>query len=118
MRLRVRDVAFFVPFGVYVFASLALLALGLVSAFAVDPGIRATVMGWSRSGGALGPIWLATANAARLVETVPQIVLDYGLSLLNIACGLFLVWKRPTDWVARLLAVAMIGSPKIEPHSP
>src|SRR5438128_1681489 len=109
-KLRTRDLAFFVPFTVYLFLSLALLALGLVSAFAVDPGVRATVIGWSRAGGALGPIWQTTANAARLVESVPQIVLDYALSTLNIGCGLFLLWKRPGDWVARLLAIAMVGT--------
>ena len=105
-----RDLAFFVPFGVYLFLSVALLALGLLSAVAVDPGVRATIVGWSRAGGALGPIWQTTANAARLVESVPQIVLDYALSALNIGCGLFLLWKRPGDWVARLLAVAMVGT--------
>src|SRR3989442_11468463 len=109
-RLGLPAIAFFLPFGVYVLVSIALLALGLASALAVDPGVRDTLLRWSQAGGALGPVWRATANAARLVESVPQIVLDYFLSALNIGCGLFLVWKRPRDWVARMLAIAMVGS--------
>src|SRR3989442_3441746 len=109
-RLGLPAIAFFLPFGVYVLVSIALLALGLASALAVDPGVRDTLLRWSQAGGALGPVWRATANAARLVESRPQIVLDYALSALNIGCGLFLVWKRPGDWVARLLAVAMVGT--------
>jgi len=87
-----------------------MLAMGLVAAFAVDPGVREILLGWSKAGGISGPLWLAMANAARLSEPVPQIVLDYALSALYIGCALFLVWKRPNDWVARLLGLALIGT--------
>ena len=48
-------------------------------------------------------------RAARFTETPAEIVVDYVLSVLNVAFGLFLVWKRPQDWVARLFAVGMVG---------
>jgi len=87
-----------------------MLAMGVVAAFAVDPGVRAVLLDWSKAGGVTGPLWLAMANAARLSEPVPQIVLDYALSALYIGCALLLVWKRPNDWVARLLGLALIGT--------
>jgi len=109
-RLSRGDIAFLIAFAAYLFVSLSLLLLGLVSALAVDANVRATLVGWSNGGGALAPLWRATANAGRLVESAPQIGLDYLISALNIGCGVFLVWKRPGDWVARLLGIAMVGS--------
>lgn len=87
-----------------------MLAMGIVAAFAVDLGLRAVLLDWSKAGGITGPLWLAMANAARLSEPVPQIVLDYALSALYIGCALLLVWKKPNDWVARLLGLALIGT--------
>jgi hypothetical protein len=95
---------------VYTTVALLMLAMGIVAAFAVDPGVRAVLLDWSKAGGVSGPLWLAMANAARLSEPVPQIVLDYALSALYIGCALLLVWKRPNDWVARLLGFALIGT--------
>lgn len=108
--LRARDWAFLVPFGVYTAAALGLLVLGLAAGFAVSPEVGQTFERWAQGGGVAGAIWETTARAARLSSPPPVIVLDYLLSLLNIGCGLFLVWRRPHDWVARLLAIAMIGT--------
>lgn len=108
--LRARDWAFLVPFGVYTAAALGLLVLGLAAGLAVSPEIGQTFQRWAQAGGVAGAIWETTARAARLSLPPPLIVLDYLLSLLNIGCGLFLIWRRPHDWVARLLAIAMIGT--------
>jgi hypothetical protein len=101
---------FLAVFAVYTTIALLMLAMGIVAALAVDPGVRAVLLDWSKAGGISGPLWLAMANAARLSEPVPQIVLDYALSVLYVGCALLLVWKRPNDWVARLLGLALIGT--------
>ena len=40
-------------------------------------------------------------------------LLDYLLSGVNLGLGVFLVWRRPQDGVARLLGLAMVGTPVI-----
>jgi len=87
-----------------------LLVLGVAAALAVDPARRATFEGWANAGGILGPIWLTVARAQRFTEPVPQMVLDYLISAINIGCGVLIVWKRPGDRVARLLGIGLVGT--------
>lgn len=50
------------------------------------------------------------ADGAHAVPAPSQIVLDYLLSALNLAFAAILLWVRPRDWTARLLAVALVGA--------
>lgn len=36
--------------------------------------------------------------------------MSYAFSVINLAVAMFLVWLRPRDWVARLMAVGMVGT--------
>jgi len=38
------------------------------------------------------------------------VALEYVFSAVNITLGVFLVWLRPRDWAARLLAIGMVGT--------
>lgn len=87
-----------------------MLILGIGAAIAVDPRARAVFEDWAAAGGVFGPIWLTTARAARFNESLGQMVIDYAISAINIGCAIFLVWKRPGDWVARLFALAFVGT--------
>ena len=86
-----------------------LLVLGLVAAAAVDPSIKTLLQHWGSEGGLLAPFWENAASAARLTETPAEIAVDYAISIVNIAFGVLLVWKRPGDWVARLFAIGAVG---------
>ena len=104
------ELAFLGVFAVYTAIAVFLLLLGIGAALAVDEGTRKTFETWAAAGGAFGPIWLTVARAAQFNEPVPQMVLDYLISALNIGCALLIVWKRPNDWVARLLGLALVGT--------
>jgi hypothetical protein len=110
MRRGYGELLFLGLFAVYTAVALFMLAMGIGAAFAVEPAVQEKFLEWSQAGGITGPLWKATANAARLSEPVPEIALDYFLSALYIGCALFLVWKRPNDWVARLLGLALVGT--------
>ena len=104
------ELIFLGPFAIYTAVALFMLALGIGAALAVEPAVHAKFLEWSQAGGITGPLWKAMANAARLSEPIPQIVLDYVLSALYVGCALLLVWKKPNDWVARLLGLALVGT--------
>lgn len=50
------------------------------------------------------------ADASHDLQPVPALVADYGFSLFNIALAGFLLWLRPRDRTARLLAFALVGT--------
>ena len=50
------------------------------------------------------------ADASHRVQPAPQLVLDYGFSVFNLALAGFLLWLRPCDRTARLLVVGMVGT--------
>jgi hypothetical protein len=100
---------FVAAFAAYTVVAVGLLLLGLLAAFAVDPDIRAMLQGWVSAGGVLAPTWETAIRAARFAETPPEIAIDYLLSAVNVAVGVFLVWRRPNEWVARLFGLGMVG---------
>jgi len=107
---RPRDWVFLAPFALYTVLSVALLVLGLGAALAVSEPVRDRFLQWAQAGGVAGFFWETMGRAARLSEPLPTLLADYFLSILNVACGLLLVWRRPRDWTARLLAIGMIGT--------
>src|SRR5205823_12228307 len=56
------------------------------------------------------PVWRIIVQTAPLAEAPGQVLLDNLLSALNLGLGVFLVWRRPLDGVARLLGLAMVGT--------
>lgn len=103
--------AFAVVFGLYTTAAAFLLLLGLAAAAAATfPLVLADFREAEASRTALEPVWRLVVQTAPLSEAPGQVVLDYLLSGLNLALGVFLVWRRPLDGVARLLGLGMVGT--------
>lgn len=53
---------------------------------------------------------LRMADAAHEVGSWPQVAFDYAFSILNFGLAIFLLWLRPRDRTARLLAIGMVGT--------
>lgn len=94
---------------VYVVLTIGWLALGAVAAVVeYSPSIRAAL------GGASGQ-WIGSWAQGLLVgagrsEPLGQVVLDYGLSGLNLVVAGVLWRSGQGDWATRLLTVALVGS--------
>jgi hypothetical protein len=103
--------AFYAVFGLYTATALFLLLLGLGAALAATfPPVLEAFQDAALSGSRLGPVWRLIVQTAPLSEAPGQVLLDYLLSGLNLGLGVFLVWRRPLDGVARLLGLAMVGT--------
>lgn len=113
---------FEVAFAVYTAVAMFLLALGLGAALAaVSPAVAEAFQDASVEGGRLEPVWRVMIAAAPLSEPPIQVGVDYLLSALNLGLGVFLVWRRPTDLVARLLGLGMVGTAasfNLQAHTP
>lgn len=103
--------AFYTVFGLYTAAALFLLLLGLGSALAAaSPTLLEVFQDAALSGSRLAAMWRLIVQSAPLSEAPGQVLLDYVLSGVNLGLGVFLVWRRPQDGVARLLGLAMVGT--------
>jgi hypothetical protein len=103
--------AFDVVFGLYTATAVFLLLLGLGSALAAaSPAILEAFQDAAVSGSRFAPVWTVVVATVPLSEAPGQVLLDYLLSGLNLGLGVFLVWRRPLDGVARLLGLAMVGT--------
>ncbi|MDP8961107.1 MAG: histidine kinase [Actinomycetota bacterium] len=111
VRLGWGDVAFSGFLVVYTaFALAALLGgAGAVLARAL-PTLHDRLHEWALGGSDLGHLAEAMADASHRVLPAWQLVLDYAFSLFNLGLAGFLLWLRPRDRTARLLAVAMVGT--------
>lgn len=108
-RLSAADLAFAAAFAVYAAYTLAVLASGLVAAAAgIWPSLHETLHLWELRPTLVGRAAGAMADAAH--HTVPLAVVDYAFSAFNLGLAGFLLWLRPRDRTARLLAVAMTGT--------
>jgi signal transduction histidine kinase len=108
---RLASAAFFAALGVYTAGAIAILAMGVVSAWAHhSPSLHASLHESGLSGGIWGRHAQAMADASHRVQPLPQLALDYGFSLFNLALAGFLLWLRPGDRTARLLVVGMVGT--------
>jgi hypothetical protein len=109
-RRRVAGLAFAVALALYVGGGLLVLGGGLLTvAAAALPGVHDTLHVL-----ALGSDWFArfarrAADASHVVPSTPQIVLDYVFTVVHLGLAAILLWLRPRDWCARLLAVALVG---------
>ncbi|MDP9021300.1 MAG: histidine kinase [Actinomycetota bacterium] len=114
-RFTSRDRVFAVAFAAYALMSLGALAAGLVSATAIPVGWHDALhdLGFVYSAGLIGRSAQALADAAHNTQPVAGLIIDYGFSLFNLALAGFLMWLRPRDRTARLLAVALVGTAAI-----
>jgi hypothetical protein len=102
---------FYLVFGMYTTAAVFLLLLGLGSALAgLSTPILEVFQDAAHSAVPLAPVWQGVVQSAPLSEAPGLLLLDYLLSGLNLTLGVFLIWRRPLDSVARLLGLAMVGT--------
>jgi hypothetical protein len=122
---RISDFAFLVFFAVYAGAALFWLIVGATPALAhAFPSVETGLLNVGE-GQAGVPAWCEVMADRAAVASRGVVLEDYGLagrqpgglvileylfSAVNIALGVFLVWLRPRDWAARLLAVGMVGT--------
>jgi signal transduction histidine kinase len=97
---------------VYTAAVVLWLVLGLLPALGQRfHAIANQLLGWAAGTGWFAHVArrLVTASAATYAAKGP-LALFYLFSLANLGLGVFLVWRRPHDRVAQLLAIGMIGT--------
>lgn len=111
MSARRSDTAFWAALGLYTAGCLLVLGQGaLAVAASRSPGLHETLHVQGLGGGAVGRIALRTADAAHRVPGGPQVAIDAALSLLHLTLAGVLLWLRPRDRCARLLATAFVGA--------
>jgi signal transduction histidine kinase len=110
-RRRLSSIAFLAFLTAYTAGSVAILAMGVVSAWAHhSPSLHASLHESGLSSGIVGRHALAMADASHRVQSWPQLAADYGFSLFNLALAGVLLWLRPHDRTARLLVIGMVGT--------
>ncbi|HZN13509.1 MAG TPA: histidine kinase [Acidimicrobiales bacterium] len=110
-RRRLENALFYVALSLYAAGAIAILAMGVVAAWAHrSPDLHASLHEAGLSSGIWGRHAQAMADASHRVQPLPQLLLDYGFSLFNLALAAFLLWLRPHDRTARLLVVGMVGT--------
>jgi signal transduction histidine kinase len=108
------NVAFLLFFVLYTAGSVLWLAMGLVPVLAhIFPGVADVLREWGT-----GSTWLADVAQRMLVASAGgyadqgfvTLATFYLFSAVNLGLGVFLIWLRPHDLVARLLALGMVGT--------
>lgn len=104
----------FLPlFVLYSLIAVLLLVLGLLPYLvSVSAVLGGTLSSWGEGQGLLARVAEAIAKPADgyILGGTGAVVRDYFFSLLNLVFGIFIVWRRPNDWVARLLGLGMVGT--------
>ena len=110
-RISSSDRIFYIGFALYVLGGLFVLVQGLVAVVAsASSSFHELLHVEGLGSGPLSRVALRAADAAHSVPSGVQIAIDYAFSLLNMALAAVLIWLRPRDWPARLLAVALVGA--------
>jgi hypothetical protein len=110
-RVRRGDVVFLVFFLAFSAGGLLALLLGVGSVLAsVSEPLHDSLHIRALGTGFLARSALRMADAAHEVGSWPQVAFDYAFSILNFLLAIFLLWLRPRDRTARLLAVGMVGT--------
>ena len=108
-RLGARDWLFAAVYAGYLGYTLAVLASGLGAAAAgISPELHDTFHLWEFRPGLVGRAAAAMADASH--RTTPLAAVDYVFSAFNLGLAGFLLWLRPRDRTARLLAVGITGT--------
>jgi hypothetical protein len=110
--LRVRDVFFWVFFTVYTVGGILVLLQGAGAVWAhLSPAFHSELHLRALAGTNYSArIAQRMADASHTLPSAPSIVLGYSFSILNIALAIFLLWLRPRDRTARLLALGVVGT--------
>ena len=101
-------------FWVYTAVAILWLVIGLLPSLlaTVDVTFR-QVIDASPDAPWLRQLWMGLYAASIGAEPLPAVVIQYAFSLLNITLAIVLYRSRPRDWVARLLALGMVGTAAI-----
>jgi plastocyanin len=108
---RIDRLAFVSAYGVYAFAAVVWLLLGVVPALAAAfPALADQLRDWGAGDGVAADMALQAARTARNSSSAVQVTLDYLFSTLNLALATFLVVKVRGNRTANLLAIGMVGT--------
>jgi hypothetical protein len=104
-------ILFFAAYAVYALGGVLVLAQGAGAALAsAVPDLHDTFHVWGLSGGLFGRVALRMADASHGTPGPGQVALDYLFSVVNLGLAFFLLWLRPHDRTARLLAFGLVGA--------
>ncbi len=92
------------------FALVVLAMAALAAVASVNGSLHDALHDWSVSESLWGRAALRMANASHDTESGWQLVLDFGFSALNLGLAGFLLWLRPKDRAAPLLAFGLVGT--------
>src|SRR4051794_29803802 len=109
---RIRDVAFWAFFAVYTLGGILVLLQGAGAVWAhLSPQLHAHLHLRALEGTSYSArIALRMADASHALPSGPSVVLGYSFSVFNIGLAIFLLWLRPRDRTARLLAIGIVGT--------
>jgi hypothetical protein len=105
------DLAFWSVFTVYLAGCLAVLGQSVLAlAAARSAPFHDSLHVHALGSGPFARVAARVADAAHSVPSPLQVSLDQVFSLSHLALAALLLWLRPRDWPARLLATALIGA--------
>ena len=108
---RVPVLVFLGFFAGYLAWSIGVVSLGVLAAVAHhNPGLHASLHDQGLTDTLWGRMASRTADASHRSENWAGLAIDFAFSVINIALAIFLVWLRPRDRTARLLAIGIVGT--------
>ena len=109
-RMSGRDSAALALFAIYALTVALWLFGGLAPVLsATSPTVLATFSEWAEGGGALAPLSRRVVQASTEAPHGATVLIDYFISVVGLGFALLIMWIRPHDLAARLLAVGMVG---------
>jgi hypothetical protein len=103
-------IIFFTVFAIFSIGALSALALGVGAVWAhFSPAMHDSLHVRALGVGLSARAALRMADASHEVGSLGGVVFDYAFSLVNFSLAIFLLWLRPRDRPARLLAIALVG---------
>ncbi|MEX1177288.1 MAG: hypothetical protein WEB09_02395 [Nitriliruptor sp.] len=105
------DVAFWSLFTFYLVGCLVILGQGALAALAAgSPALHEALHVQGLDSDAFARVATRAADASHDVPSGLQVVVDTMFSLTHLGLAAVLLWLRPRDWGARLLATAFVGA--------
>lgn len=110
-RFTAPDAAFAAFFVVFAGGGLLALLLGLGAFWASTSEAFHDALHVRALGTGLTSRWaMQMADGSHQVGSAPGVIFDYAFSVVNFGVAMFLLWLRPRDRSARLLALGMVGT--------